>query len=182
MNILFVSAVLPYPLYSGGQIRIYNLLQKLSRTHQISLFSFIRSESERQYRKDLSFLHDVVMINRGKGVQAKYLARSLCGKYPLLLTTYDIASMRHAISVSISSHSYDLVHIEPFYVFPSLPDIGRLPLIVSEHNVEYDVYSSFAKRSPNLLLKPFYHLEADRIRDWEIRILSKATRITALSQ
>ena len=33
MNILFVSAVLPYPLYSGGQIRIYNLLKRLSKRH-----------------------------------------------------------------------------------------------------------------------------------------------------
>jgi len=45
MNILFVSAVLPYPLRSGGQIRIYNLLKRLSKHHSITLGSFIREES-----------------------------------------------------------------------------------------------------------------------------------------
>ena len=55
MKILFVSAVLPYPLHSGGQIRIYNLLKRLSTKHEIHLFSFIRSESEKKYFSELTF-------------------------------------------------------------------------------------------------------------------------------
>jgi hypothetical protein len=79
MNILFVSAILPYPLYSGGQIRIYNLLKELSKDHRISLYSFIRDEHERKYAGELGFLHDVTMVYRGRGMQLKYLIRSVFG-------------------------------------------------------------------------------------------------------
>ncbi|MBU3978734.1 glycosyl transferase family 1, partial [Patescibacteria group bacterium] len=37
MKILLISSYLPYPLFSGGQIRLYNLLKELSRNHRVTL-------------------------------------------------------------------------------------------------------------------------------------------------
>ena len=37
MNILLVSSYLPYPLFSGGHIRLYNLIKELSPKHKITL-------------------------------------------------------------------------------------------------------------------------------------------------
>jgi hypothetical protein len=114
MNILFVSAILPYPLISGGQIRIYNLLRQLSKTHSISLFSFIRNEEERKYVNELGFLKNVTLINRGRGMQLKYLIPSLVSKIPFLLSTYTNNEMKTAISRALEINSFDLIHIEPF--------------------------------------------------------------------
>lgn len=37
MKILLVSSYLPFPLYSGGHIRLYNLIKNLSEEHDITL-------------------------------------------------------------------------------------------------------------------------------------------------
>src|SRR5689334_15312091 len=89
MKILFVSAVFPYPLHSGGQIRIYNLLSKLGRKHEITLYSFIRSEEEKEYISELlPFCKRVVTIHRGRAWQASYITKTIVGPYPFLMETY----------------------------------------------------------------------------------------------
>ena len=54
MKILMLTPYLPYPLFSGGQTRSFNLLKNLAKNHEISLFSFIRSNDEKKYIKYLS--------------------------------------------------------------------------------------------------------------------------------
>ena len=121
MNILFVSAVLPFPLHSGGQIRIYNILKRLSKRHRITLLSFIREEGERDLAKHLDFCQSVRMVMRGRAWQPKYVFGSVLGKYPLLLASYDNAAMRQAIRDTVLRDQIDLIHLEPFYVWPALP-------------------------------------------------------------
>lgn len=179
MNILFVSALLPYPLHSGGQVRMYNLLKVLAKDHTITLFSFIRSEEEKQYSRELSFIPNIHMVMRGRGMQPKYMLKAL-GCYPLLLATYDNAYMREAIQKELHVKPYDLVHIEPFYVYPSLPKL-EVPLVVSEHNIEYEVYEKNAGKFRIPLLWPFAHLDALKVKLWEELVWKKAKTTTAVS-
>ena len=179
MNILFVSAVFPYPLYSGGQIRIYNLLKVLSQKHSISLLSFIRTKEERTLSKELPFLSSVHTVYRGKAISSRYLIK-VFGKYPLLMASYDNATMREAIADALSRRKYDLVHIEPFYVYPSLPKLS-VPLVVGEHNIEYLVYKDHALSYPFSLLRPLLIADAEKMRRWEKRIWHSADWVTAVS-
>jgi glycosyltransferase involved in cell wall biosynthesis len=180
MNILFVSAILPYPLYSGGQIRIYNLLKELSHKHTISLYSFIRNEDEKKYMKDLRFLHDVTLVKRGRGMQPKYLIPSIFGTYPLLLSTYNNSEMKNVISEALRRRTFDLIHIEPFYVYPSIPGVS-VPLVVSEHNVEHEVYRSYAEKVRYPGIRQIQLYDADKLRTSETSVLKKATAVTAVS-
>jgi len=181
MKVLFVSAVLPYPLHSGGQIRIYNLLKRLSKRHAITLVSFIRNENEREYLPHLRFCKDVHVIMRGHAWQPKYYTHAVLGKYPFLLATYDNAYVRNTISRLFSEDSYDLIHIEPFYVMPSIPKIS-VPLVVSEHNVEYDVYGEYVRRFPIIPLRPLLAVDVWKLKFWEVTAWRKATALTAVSE
>ena len=181
MNILFVSAVLPYPLHSGGQIRMYNLLKRLSKHHTITLASFIREEKEREFIKHLDFCESVHMVMRGRAWQPRYILRALMGTYPFLLATYHNEQMHEDITRLISEKRFDVVHIEPFYVLPSLPDILP-PLVVSEHNIEYDVYGAYAKRFSWALLRPFLHWDVSKMKHWERVCWRKAKAVTAVSE
>jgi polysaccharide biosynthesis protein PslH len=180
MKILFVSALLPYPLYSGGQIRIYNLLKNVSAKHEITLLSFIRNVRERQYYKNLEFVPRLETVYRGKRLRLRYLAGAFFGRYPLLLASYDNKQMRDLIIREIRREKYDLIHIEPFYVYPSLPVTG-LPLVVAEHNVEFEVYEKYARNVRIPLAQPILNFEAQRIKFWETKVLRKADRIIAVS-
>ena len=180
MNILFISAILPYPLHSGGQVRIYNLLKRLSKKHSITLMTFIRSEEERKFADHLSFLSGIHMVYRGRAMQPRYLVKML-GQYPLLMETYNNGEMRALIQKELESHRYDLVHAEPFYVYLSLP-ILSVPLVVAEHNIEHLVYESYARVYPVSALRPLLLKDAQKMRVWEERIWDMASSVIAVSK
>ena len=181
MNILVVAAVLPYPLHSGGQIRMYNLLKKLSKSHAITLVSFIRNDSERKYSRDLSFCKSVHMVMRGRAWQPKYYLSSVFGAYPFLLATYDNRKMKDILTDLIRRGEFDLVHVEPFYVLPSLPPNG-LPLVVSEHNIEYAVYDGYVQKFPIPILRPLLSWDVFKLKKWEHIAWKRAAALTAVSQ
>lgn len=180
MKILFVSAVLPYPLHSGGQIRIYNLLKRLGKKHEITLCAFIRNQDELQYTSQFSFCKYVYMIHRGSAWQPQYIVKSVFGRYPFLMATYDNSAMRQLLQGLLTREKYDVVHIEPFYVWPSLPKI-HLPIVVGEHNIEYEVYQRYVRRFPLVPLRPILYADTLKLRFWEEYVWRKAAAITAVS-
>ena len=62
MKILMLTPYLPYPLLSGGQIRTYNLLKKMSHKHEITLFALIKNNQEKQYIGELKKYCQVVRV------------------------------------------------------------------------------------------------------------------------
>lgn len=179
MNILFISAVYPYPLYSGGQVRIFNLLKKLGKRHSITLVSFIRDDKERQMKKFLPFVKENIQVMRGRGLQLKYVIQSVLKNQPMLISTYDNALMRNTIRDVLRDGTFDLIHAEPFYVMPSIPP-NALPLVISEHNIEYDVYAKNALRSLPVV-RPVLDTDASKVKTWEQNFWMKGKAITAVS-
>jgi glycosyltransferase involved in cell wall biosynthesis len=88
--------------------------------------------------------------------------------------------MRQTISDEIAGGGYDLVHAEPFYVTPSIPEIP-IPLVVAEHNVEYQVYQDYADTSKFPLLKYLLNQETERIKMAEYSALNYAGHVIAVS-
>lgn len=181
MKILFVSAVLPYPLYSGGQIRIYNLLKRLSTIHEIHLFSFIRSADEKEELSHVSFCRRVVTVVRGRVWQPKYLFKTISTSYPLLWSSYHNSEMLSLLSDELARGGYDLVHLEPGYVWPSLPQ-SNTPVVVCEHNIEHLVYEGYVRQFPISVLRPFLSLDVAKMTKWETRVWKEATRIVSVSE
>lgn len=180
MKILFVSALLPFPLHSGGQVRIYNLLKKLTRKHEVTLFTFLRNDSERTYLSELAFCKKIETVYRGRAWQPRYIAQSLLSTYPLLFATYANESLKERIAEELLSSRYDLVHIEPGYVWPSLPSLS-VPLVITEHNIEYLGYKGYVERFPIVPLRPFLAIDVAKLAWWERRVWNQATRIVTVS-
>lgn len=161
---------------------MYNLLKRLSRKHSITLVSFIRNEEERGYAKDLKFCESVHMVMRGRAWQPKYYIGTIFSSYPFLLYTYENSLMRTTIRDLLSSKAYDVVHLEPFYVMPSVPTNVTAPLVISEHNVEYDVYESYVRRFPISFLRPWLMWDVGKLRRWERMAWKRADVLTAVSR
>lgn len=159
---------------------MYQLLKRLSKKHSITLFSFIRSSKEKEYLKELSFLNRVETVYRGKALQLKYLLGAL-GNYSWLLSSYNNSDMRARITHELATHSYDLVHIEPFYVYPSLPKLS-IPLVTSEHNIEYSIYEQFVRKFSLSFLRPFLFLDVVKTRIWEETVWKKTQALLSVSE
>ena len=180
MKILFVASHLPYPLHSGGQVRVYNLLSRLGKKHEVTLFAFLRSETEKEYIKELSFCRKIDTVYRGHAWQPHYVTKSLLSTYPLLFATYAKDEMRAKITKELSNSRYDLVHIEPSYVWPALPTVD-LPVVVGEHNIEYSGYRGYVDSFSFVPLRPFLMFDVVKLKWWEQKVWKKAARVVAVS-
>lgn len=181
MKILMLTPYLPYPLYSGGQIRSYNLLKNLSLKHQITLFSFIRSDKETRYLKNLKpFCREVRVFRRRQPWDPRNLFLSLLTPYPFLVSIYLSRHFREAITRELGRGDYDLIHAETFYIMPNLPQT-KIPTLLVEQTIEYLVYQQFVRDFKFWPVKPLLYFDVLKINLWEKYYWRRASRLAAMS-
>ena len=182
MKILMLTPYLPYPLHSGGQIRSYNLIKNLSQKHQITLFSFIRSQKELTHIAELEkYCAKVKVFKRRQAWDPRNILISALTPYPFLVAIYLSKSVKNAIRRELASN-YDLIHAETFYVMPNLPKPTNIPTLLVEQTIEYMVYQRFVEDFKFFLLKPLLYFDVLKIKLWEKYFWQKATRLAAMSQ
>lgn len=182
MKILMLTPYLPYPLLSGGQIRTYNLLKKLSNKHQITLFALIKNEEEKQYVSELEkYCHKVRVFKRSeKPFTLKNIFKTAFSGFPFLVIRNQAEGSLEAIKKEIARENYDLIHAETFYMMPHIPEC-QIPIILVEQTIEYLGYESYAKKAP-FFLKPLLNADVKKIHLWEKHYWQKADRLIVMSE
>jgi glycosyltransferase involved in cell wall biosynthesis len=181
MKILMLTPYLPYPLYSGGQIRSYNLLKNLSKKHRITLFSFIRRNEEKKYLKYLKpYCQRVQVFKRRPAWNPVNLLLALLTPYPFLVSIYLSFHFRQAITRELKNGRYDLIHAETFYIMPNLPKT-KIPTLLVEQTIEYLVYQQFVRDFKLWAVKPLLYFDVLKINLWEKYYWRQATRLAAMS-
>lgn len=182
MNILMLTPYLPFPLVSGGQIRTYNLLKNLHEKHNITLFSYIRREEERQYIKNLTpYCHEIRVFKRRPVWSPSNIIRSQFSLNPLLMTMYHSNELQDAVRQALSTGKYDLIHAETFYMMPNIPKTS-LSIILVVQTIEHLGYKEFTKRTKHWMLKPFMFWDVSKIKRWEEYYWKSAKRLIAMSE
>lgn len=183
MKILMLTPYLPYPLVSGGQIRTYNLLKNLSQRHQITLFSLIKDEKEKQFLKDLQpFCHKIAVFKRTSSPWAlSNILRAGFTLYPFLVTRNLVEETKTAVEKEIAANHYDLIHAETFYMMPNIPKTN-IPVILVEQTIEYLGYQSYASKSRLWLIKPFLYIDILKIKYWEKHYWQSCNRLITMSE
>jgi len=184
MKILMVTPYLPYPLHSGGQTRSYNLIKHLSKKHQITLFSFIRTSEENSSIKALSpYCKKIKTFIRGKTWDPKKILFALLTPYPFLVANYYSRQLKKSLQEELSCQDYDLVHIECFYLMPNVPQT-KVPKILVDQTIEYEVYRHHTQTLPWYMapIKPFYYFDVLKIFLWEKHFWKTATQTCAVSE
>lgn len=177
-----LTPYLPYPLFSGGQTRSFNLIKNLSSHHEITLFSFIRSESEKSYIKNLTpFCNKILVFKRRPAWSPINILLSGFTLYPFLVVIYLSRTLKKTLSSELKSQKYDLIHAETFYVMPNIPKT-KTPTLLVEQTIEYQVYQHFMNNSSFSLLKPFFWLDVQKVKFWESYYWKKASKVVAVSE
>lgn len=181
MNILLVSSYLPFPLFSGGHIRLYNLIKELSKKHEITLIC-----EKRDYQGDVEiselkkFCKKVITVPRKKQWCLKNIVKTGLSTLSFLVIGHTSGKMRKEIQRELSEGQFDLIHVETSYVMQNIP-VTEIPVILVEHNVEYLVYKRFADKAP-LPLKPLLYVDVLKLKYWEEKMWSKAAKLVAVSE
>lgn len=180
MKILMVSSYLPFPLYSGGHIRLYNLLKNLSKDHDITLVcekrDFQTDEDVAEVKKVCS---KVITVVRKKQWSVKNILKTGFSTDPFLIVGHTSEELKQAIRDELVRQNYDLIHVETFYVYQNLPKVS-IPVVLVEHNIEYLVYERYAKLA-NPLLKPFFYADILKLKKKEQEAWKKADKLVAVS-
>jgi glycosyltransferase involved in cell wall biosynthesis len=180
MKILMVSSYLPFPLFSGGQIRLYNLLKNLSKEHEITLICEKRPNQTKEDIEEVKKIcKRVITVERQKQWSFGNILKTGFSMDPFLIVGHTNEELRLAIRDELVRESYDLIHVETFYVYQNLPRVS-IPVVLVEHNVEYLVYERFAKLA-NPVLKPFFLLDVLKLKKKELEAWKKADRLVAVS-
>ena len=120
MRILIITDYLPYPLISGDRIRVYNLIRRIARQHQVSLVGFLQTPDEADgvshlrefcYRVETTNLRRHHKLARLPGL----LRYALAGK-PLELRFYHSDELAHKIRHLVSTVDFDVVQIVTPYM------------------------------------------------------------------
>jgi glycosyltransferase involved in cell wall biosynthesis len=116
IDVLFVSATVPYPATDGGRIRVLNLIRCLCQTHKVTLLTFITSPVDEQGAKYLSEMGvEVVGVRpqqRKAIVALCSLLRSFVQGKPLTVAKYYSVGMARALEGLLKSRRFDIVHFE----------------------------------------------------------------------
>lgn len=182
MKILMITPYLPYPLYSGGQIRTFNLLKHLSKKHDITLFSFIRKAEEREYIPTLKkYVSGVEVFMKRPPWSPTSLLLSAGSVYPLVVCMYLKKEIKEKIKKKISAEHFDLIHAETFYVMPDIPE-NSIPTILVEQTIEYLVYKHYTESIRFSPLKWLMDYDVTKIKYWEDSFWKKSDRVVAMSE
>ena len=181
MKILIVSSFLPFPLTSGGHIRLYNLIKNLSEKHDITL---VCEKREHQTEEDLEELKKickkVLTVARKKQWSAPNILKTGFSTDPFLLVGHKSEEMKNLIRDELVRESYDLIHVETFYVLQNIPKTS-LPKVLVEHNIEYLVYKKYSDlASP--LLRPLLYIDVLKIRKKEEASWRASNKLVAVSE
>ncbi len=181
MKILMLTPYLPYPLLSGGQIRTYNLLKKLSKKHEITLFALIKENTERQYIPELEkYCAKVRVFKRSnKPFTLKNIIQTGFSSYPFLVIRNYVPQTVRAIKAELQQEKYDLIHAETFYMMPHLPKTD-IPILMVEQTIEYLGYESYAERSSKWL-RSLLKIDIKKIRKWEEHYWKTCDRLIVMS-
>lgn len=182
MRILMLTPYLPFPLLSGGQIRTYNLLKKLATKHDITLFSLIKDEAEKEYIPELKkYCKKVRVFKRTeKPFTLQNILKTATSSFPFLVIRNHAPKTIKAIQKELNDQNYDLIHAETFYMMPHLP-VNNIPTILVEQTIEYLGYESYAKRAP-FFLRPFLNIDINKIIHWEKYYWELCDRLIVMSQ
>ncbi|HZE86576.1 MAG TPA: glycosyltransferase family 4 protein [Methylomirabilota bacterium] len=203
MKILMVSSYLPYPLFSGGQVRLYNLIKELSSKHEITLICEKRPQQTFDDIKEVEKIcKKVITVDRRKQWSLENIIKSAASVHSFLVTGHTNPEMKQLIMDELIRETFDLIHVETFYVMQNLPmsllqrqeSIQKnvdshfrgddrkdgLPIVLVEHNIEYQVYKRYVDRAP-APLRPFLALDVAKIKREEEKFWQKATKVVAVS-
>lgn len=181
MKILMVSSFLPYPLLSGGNVRLYNLLKYLSKNNDITLICEKRAhQTQSDIEKVNQLVSKVITVKRRKQWTLSNILKSLFSTKAFLIVGHTSKEMKNAIKNELESTNYDLIHIETSYVYQNLPKT-TLPKFLTEHNIEYLIYKRYADKK-NFIIRPFLYWDVLKLKKNEENFWRDADKVAVVSE
>lgn len=177
-----LTPYLPYPPSSGGQIRSYNLIKHLSKKHQITLYSLIKYDKEKDYVNELEkYCQRVKVFKRAeKPWTLPNIFKTGFSLYPFLVVRNFSKEEKNDLAQILKEENFDIIHAETFYASPHIPKT-KIPVVLVDQTIEYQVYQHFVEKFKYFFLRPLLWIDVLKIKFWEMYYWKKAAKVVAVS-
>jgi glycosyltransferase involved in cell wall biosynthesis len=188
MNILWVKAGKLLPVDTGGRIRSFNILQRLSKDHDLTLISYYGGRRDPNYEAALpqqfpcsKIVHTAAADSNGLRGILDYLYR-LPRLTPYSVSKFTHAAVRKLVASQLLSGQFDIAVCD--FLAPSLNFPKKLPIpcVLFQHNVESLLWQRMAATESHPLRKLSYRLESARMSRYEWQTLARFHHIVAVSE
>lgn len=142
-NLLLLTPFLPYPLKSGGQVKMFNTISRLCKKYNIILLSFIEREEQKKDAEELKKLCSrvEVVLRRPKG-HLRFRKLSL----PVFIKYFYVEEMQKKLLELINEYAIDLVQVEYMNMSYYAKLISGPPKVLVEHDTSiYSLADSYDK-------------------------------------
>ena len=177
MRILFLTAHLPFPPFSGGRRREFELISRLGKDFEIYLCSITKTwETDRMYISNL--LCSCASVNLFKAV---FNDNEQYAIYPNQIKRHTCEEASSYISFLMKNKPFDVIHVEGYYLMQHLPIKPEIPVLLVEHNIECLLNLQRFKLATIQQDKSYYWQEYIYTLKWERTFWKRATKCVTLT-
>ncbi|HEX4299550.1 MAG TPA: glycosyltransferase family 4 protein [Gammaproteobacteria bacterium] len=187
MRILWVKVGGLWPPNTGGRLRSLNILSELARGHEVSvLTTHLPGEDPQELKRQLPHCRrvDSFPFAAPKFRDPRFpltLARSWLSAMPVDVYKHRVPALRREVERRFGAGEVDLCVADFLVAAPNVPFGTTVPVVLFEHNVEYQILKRLAAIQTQPLRRALLNLEWRKMRRYEAAICRQARLTVAVS-
>src|SRR5438093_7207959 len=172
MRILWVKMGGLWPSTTGGRVRSLQIISELSRRHRVTVVTTHGSGDDpdglaRQLPHCQVRSIPYLPPKRGDRSFPLAVARSWASAYPVDLWKWRVREMREQVQAFIGAAAVDLCVADFLFAAVNVPFDGPVPVVLFEHNVEYQIWKRLAAIEQDPLRRALFEVEWRKLRAQE---------------
>ena len=150
MRILWVKMGGLWPSNTGGRVRSLSIISELSRRHRVTVVTTHGSGDDPEgLARQLPLCRQVrsfpyVVPKRGDRQFPMAVARSWFSADPVDLWKWRVPEVRGYVDTVMARGEADICVADFLFAAPNVPFGGPMPVVLFEHNVEYQIWKRLA--------------------------------------
>ena len=169
-RVLIASPYLPFPLAHGAAVRIYNLMRRAAREFDLVLIACVEQAGPVP-RELLDICIEVVTVKRRGSHALPSTTR------PDTVEEFDLPAFHAALLQTIAKWQPGIVQLEFTQMAAYAEDCGRVPTILVEHDITYDLYAQILAQGEDWETRREY----DRWVNFEREAWTRVNRVVVMS-
>jgi glycosyltransferase involved in cell wall biosynthesis len=186
--VLWVKGGKLLPVDTGGKIRSFNILQRLSKEHEVTLISYYGGRRDPDYEAALprqfpksQIVYTAAPDSEGLRGVLDYLWR-LPRFAPYSVSKFTHPAVRKTVMSRLSGGHFDVAICDFLAASLNFPKKLPIPCVLFQHNVESSLWQRMAATDSHPLRKMSYALESARMLRYERRALARFHHVIAVSE
>jgi sugar transferase (PEP-CTERM/EpsH1 system associated) len=186
---LIITDRIPYPVISGANLRIYNLLRRITREHEVWLATLVGTKEQAE---NIAHLREICSVVEAVDIRpTRALAQPLegfrymlTGKPPDLRFYYSV-ELANKIRHLITMMDFDIVHIELSHMgmyLDILPREMRNRTVWMLHDIDWKKFDQISQLESKPARKLRIWLHSRMMRWWEPRYAERFQRCITVSE